>query len=110
VLPNTILSATAGGVITLATPIANAAAGQVVQLLGVPRSLVKQRTFILGPGSTTTVLNLVNWPNVVLSGKGKIRQNSIILSAVSAAVCDTSTERKPGRPFGLLRGRAAPIR
>jgi hypothetical protein len=110
VLPIQILSATALGVITLASPIASATPGTPVQLLGIPRSLVPGRTFLLGAGSTTTVLNLLNWPGAAFTGRGKIRQNVIVLTAITAAVCDTATERKPGRPFGLLRGRAAPVR
>jgi hypothetical protein len=110
VIPNLILTSTALGVVTLATPIANAAAGQRVQLLGVLRSLSPQRSYVIGAGSTTTVLNLLGWPGLVLAGTGFIRQNVVALPQVTDAVCDTNTERRSGRPFGLLRGRRAVIR
>jgi hypothetical protein len=97
----------ATGVATMTAPMVGVAVGSIVQLSGVPTSIVPTRLFrvlAVGPGFAIT---LAGWPRLIdLNGQGFLRllgKSVVQISQVSAGLI---TERKVGRPFGQLRGRA----
>jgi hypothetical protein len=98
------------GVVTMANPIAGLANLATVQLLGIPRSVIPKRTY--------TVVNFVDGSNFSLRGysgpaismRGYLRLISYVILQINQIVTDFVTERRVGRPFGVLRGRRAVIR
>jgi hypothetical protein len=100
----------AAGVVRMANPIAGLANLATVQVLGIPRSQIPKRTF--------TVVNFVDGSNFTLRGytgpviaqRGYLRLVTFSLLVINQIVTDFVTERRVGRPFGVLRGRRAVVR
>jgi len=100
------------GVVTLTAVMPNVVPGDRVQLLGVPRSVVKDRFFrVVSWDPINRTLGLANWPTTATFGPaGFMRLLRFVGQPVTSAIPERITERRDGRPFGLLRGRSAPVR
>ena len=98
------------GVVNMVTPIPGLANLSTVQVLGIPRSVLPTRTY--------TVVNFVDGSNFTLRGykgpaiaaRGFLKLQQFVLLGINQIVTDFVTERRVGRPFGVLRGRRAVIR
>jgi len=110
-LKQPITSINAAGDVVMTIPLAGVTINSTIQILGVPRSLVPVRNFRLSSLTSQSVFSLRGWPSgVVLQNRGYLRPNVQILGRISEIVFDSVTERRIGRPFGLLRGRRAVVR
>jgi hypothetical protein len=94
------------GVASLVSPMVGVAIGSIVQLTGVPTNIAPTRFYRvlgIGPGFAIT---LAGWPAAInLFGQGFLRLVGKTVTQISGASAGQITERKVGRPFGLLRGR-----
>jgi hypothetical protein len=97
----------ATGVAALTGPMVGVAVGSVVQVTGVPTATLPVRYYrviAVGPGFAIT---LAGWPSLVsLANTGFLRLTTKAVTQISGASAGLITERKVGRPFGQLRGRA----
>jgi hypothetical protein len=106
-----ILSVDGTGNVVMAVPLAGIAVKSVVQLLGVPRSKVPGRLFLIDVFTDASHFHVRGWPpGVTLTSTGFFRPVVYIVTGINQVVADAITERRVGRPFGLLRGRRAVVR
>jgi hypothetical protein len=96
----------ATGVLTGTAILAGATVGSIIQITGVPTSILPVRFYraIAFSGFSVT---LAGWPSTVsLVNQGFMRLTTKSVVQITAASAGLITERKVGRPFGQLRGRA----
>jgi hypothetical protein len=106
-----ILSVDGLGNVVMAVPLAGLAVKSVVQLLGVPRSKVPGRLFLIDVFTDASHFHVRGWPaGVTLTSQGFFRPVVYLITPIVQVVADAVTERRTGRPFGLLRGRRAVVR
>ena len=100
------------GVITTTANVPGLLVGETLQLLGIRRSVMPARfvrvTAVDAVNFRWTVVGLP--AGVTLGPGGFVRRLHYVNDAVVQAIPERITERRDGRPFGLLRGRAAPVR
>jgi hypothetical protein len=106
-----IQSVNNAGVCVLVNLSTGFASGDVVQLLGVPRSLIQHRVFTVYNQVNPLNFSLRPWQlGQVLGTQGFLRKVSIVGFPLRTVNAIDIGERKVGRPFGLPRGRAAVVR
>lgn len=99
------------GAVVLGAPMPGVTNGSIVQLLGVPRSVIKQRQFEVTAFVDNQHFTLRGWPaGQFLGAEGFLRRKVNTLYNINATTIVDIGERKVGRPFGLPRGRVAPVR
>jgi hypothetical protein len=98
------------GVVNMVTPIPGLALLSQVQILGVPRSLVPKRTYIVSAITDGANFTIRNYTGPALAGIGFFRRINYLLLKIDVITTDAVTERRIGRPFGQLRGRRAVVR
>jgi hypothetical protein len=97
----------ATGVVTT-VGVTGAAVGDTIQVIGVPTSVLPTRFYrVIGVDNVASTVTLAGWPLAVnLTNVGFLRRTTKEVVQISQAVSGLITERKVGRPFGQLRGRA----
>jgi hypothetical protein len=96
--------------VTTNVDLVGVAQGSVLQILGVPRSRVKQRTFTAESVTDLRHVVLRSWPYPDLVGTGFFRLLNYTIYPIKIATVFDIGERRTGRPFGVPRGRAALVR
>jgi hypothetical protein len=99
----------AGNVITT-IPLVGVSNLSTIQILGIPRSIVKTRLYRVANVTDQSHFQLRGWTSGLIAGRGFVRPLVYRLYQIDQTLIDAATERRVGRPFGLLRGRAAVIR
>lgn len=98
------------GNVVLTMGIAGLTVGDTVQFLGIKRSILPKRTYIVETVTSATVFSLRGYSGPPIVGVGFVRKIVLLVLPLDNVVVDNTTERRVGRPFGLLRGRRAVIR
>ncbi len=107
-----IKSMTASGVVEMIDAIPGLALSSTIQLMRVPRSVIPGRFFRLSSFTDEKNFTLAVPPNSLepLFVTGVFRRVAFVLHQIDHTEIERVTERRTGRPFGVLRGRAAPVR
>jgi hypothetical protein len=99
-----------GGVVNMLAPLLGLANLDTVQVLGIPRSVLPKRTYTVQNFVDMSNFTLRGYNGPAIAGRGFLRRISYVISPITATATDFATERRVGRPFGVLRGRRAVIR
>jgi len=109
-LKQPIATISAAGVVNMSAPVAGLGNLDTVQILGIPRSRVPKRTYLVTNLVDQSNFTLRGWNSGVVTATGYLRRIVYNLLPISIAAADFATERRVGRPFGVLRGRRAVVR
>lgn len=108
-----IASVSATGVVAMQSAIPGLTGvppNNLVEILGVKRSLSPTRVYQLASFTSTSAFSLRGWPNLLLANQGYFRLQLTVLATVIKVANGGITERRVGRPFGVPRGRRAIVR
>lgn len=99
------------GLFTVSADIPGLTYNMPLVLTNVKRSIVKTRIWRVATAPTGSTFTLQKWVKTIdISGFGKWRSAIPVLDSVTESIVRPHTTHKVGRPFGLPRGRVAPVR
>jgi hypothetical protein len=107
-----IKSIAADGTVVMRDSITGLTITSVIQLLGVPRSVIGTRQFQLDDFTDDKHFKLSLGGELLtpITGRGYFRRRVYTIAPLTIVDEPRITERRTGRPFGVLRGRAALVR
>jgi hypothetical protein len=105
-----ITSIDAAGNVVMGIPLTGVNQQSVIQVLGIPRSVIPIRFFKVNTVTDQSHFQLRGWAGQTVGARGFLRPDVQVLSTITGFQTTVATERRVGRPFGQQRGRRAVIR